>query len=240
MNWCTRVPAWLQMELKRVKDWEHVGRNQPWQQRLLLLNALPRPPFVLPCLSLLTRTRRHTCPATPRRAQVARLLPTAAPDLGLPPRAYPAGDRVLQQRHHLPAGAAARHLRVVVDLTPAGFMRANNARHIRAHSSRPQRAPSMAATQPAAGGRSACLLPSALTPIPSSQHFAAPAQEVEAQVFAGELQPWLAARGYRGHYLPRQYGDSVHGPPEGVALFYRTEVGTCGEQGKVRGGVGDW
>ncbi|PNW74930.1 hypothetical protein CHLRE_12g504000v5 [Chlamydomonas reinhardtii] len=49
-------------------------------------------------------------------------------------------------------------------------------------------------------------------------------QEVEAQVFAGELQPWLAARGYRGHYLPRQYGDSVHGPPEGVALFYRTEV----------------
>ncbi|KAG2445827.1 hypothetical protein HXX76_000431 [Chlamydomonas incerta] len=49
-------------------------------------------------------------------------------------------------------------------------------------------------------------------------------QEVEAQVFAGELQPWLAARGYRGHYLARQYGDNVHGPPEGVALFYRTEV----------------
>ncbi|KAG2451490.1 hypothetical protein HYH02_004088 [Chlamydomonas schloesseri] len=49
-------------------------------------------------------------------------------------------------------------------------------------------------------------------------------QEVEVQVFAGELQPWLAERGYRGHYLPRQYGEHVHGPPEGVALFYRTEV----------------
>ncbi|KXZ55860.1 hypothetical protein GPECTOR_2g1411 [Gonium pectorale] len=49
-------------------------------------------------------------------------------------------------------------------------------------------------------------------------------QEVEAPVFAGELQPWLAERGYRGHYLARQYGESVQGPAEGVALFYRTDV----------------
>ncbi|KAG2498277.1 hypothetical protein HYH03_003538 [Edaphochlamys debaryana] len=49
-------------------------------------------------------------------------------------------------------------------------------------------------------------------------------QEVEAGVFASELQPWMAERGYEGHYLSRQSGPNVQGPPEGVALFYRTAV----------------
>ncbi|GLC54912.1 hypothetical protein PLESTB_000919400 [Pleodorina starrii] len=49
-------------------------------------------------------------------------------------------------------------------------------------------------------------------------------QEVEADVFSDELQPFLGMRGYRGHYLARQYGENVQGPPEGVALFYRTDL----------------
>ncbi|EFJ50976.1 hypothetical protein VOLCADRAFT_88142 [Volvox carteri f. nagariensis] len=48
--------------------------------------------------------------------------------------------------------------------------------------------------------------------------------EVEVDVFSRELQPRLAERGYRGHYLARAYGENVQGPLEGVALFYRTSV----------------
>ncbi|GIL47037.1 hypothetical protein Vafri_3872 [Volvox africanus] len=34
-------------------------------------------------------------------------------------------------------------------------------------------------------------------------------QEVEAEVFSRELQPWLAERGYQGHYLARHHGENV-------------------------------
>jgi len=48
-------------------------------------------------------------------------------------------------------------------------------------------------------------------------------QEVEDRVFRDELQPWMKQLGLQGLYQPRQFGE-VSGPPEGVALFWRSDM----------------
>ena len=53
-------------------------------------------------------------------------------------------------------------------------------------------------------------------------------QEVEVGAFAADLQPWMAAHGFQGHYLARQFGESVQ-----VGLL----AAGAAREGRGRGGA---